>query len=55
MSYKSLGRSVGAGTDLPRFPANESSLRLGRCGVPLLLLIAFGYATVYIVRAVLSL
>jgi hypothetical protein len=39
----------------PRFQAKEWSLRLSRCCAPLLLLIAFGYATVYIVRAVLSL
>jgi hypothetical protein len=54
MSYKSLGQSVGARMDLPTFPGRWS-LRLGRCGLQLLLLIAFGYATVYIVRAVLSL
>jgi hypothetical protein len=54
MSYKSLWAVGRAGTDLPPFPANEWSLRLGRCGVPLLLLIVFGSATIYIVRAVLS-
>ena len=43
--------AVGRKTICPRFPANEWSLRLGRCGVPLLLLIAFGYASVYIVCA----
>jgi hypothetical protein len=42
MSFKSLGQPVGAAVDLPQFPNNECSLRLGRCGVPLLLLIEFG-------------
>jgi hypothetical protein len=56
MSYKSTEYSVGPGIDIVPLGRHLSNCRdlavaVGR----LLLLIAFGYATVYIVRAVLSL
>ena len=56
MNYKTLERSVGAGMEFVPVIRHTNGLRELTAAVGrLLLLIAFGYATVYVVRAVFNL